>query len=241
MAGRKTDNNTVSTGEEKAAQRKQYFFVIKELTSREIKRKYSRSYLGIIWSVLNPLLMMGLLSMIFSQLFKRSIENYPIYYLTGYILWQMFTGATNALVNLGYSLIAYIVMLFIFGIRLNWMMLFSPVIVLLLLMFSLGIAFVLSSAYVFFGDVKHLYSVVLTLWMYCSAIFYPVDQMHGVIRSVIELNPIFNYIDALRNVVIYGVLPPAWEIVRMVVWAAVVYTIGFFIFRKNKNKVMQKI
>ena len=83
MAGRKTDNNTVSTGEEKAAQRKQYFFVIKELTSREIKRKYSRSYLGIIWSVLNPLLMMGLLSMIFSQLFKRSIENYPIYYLTG--------------------------------------------------------------------------------------------------------------------------------------------------------------
>lgn len=271
MAGRKTDNNTVSTGEEKAAQRKQYFFVIKELTSREIKRKYSRSYLGIIWSVLNPLLMMGLLSMIFSQLFKRSIENYPIYYLTGYILWQMFTGATNAamttlvdnkmllikvklpmeifvlarvytaLVNLGYSLIAYVVMLFIFGIRLNWMMLFSPVIVLLLLMFSLGIAFVLSSAYVFFGDVKHLYSVVLTLWMYCSAIFYPVDQMHGVIRSVIEMNPIFNYIDALRNVVIYGVLPPAWEIVRMVVWAAVVYAIGFFIFRKNKNKVMQKI
>ena len=174
MAGRKTDNNTVSTGEEKAAQRKQYFFVIKELTSREIKRKYSRSYLGIIWSVLNPLLMMGLLSMIFSQLFKRSIENYPIYYLTGYILWQMFTGATNAamttlvdnkmllikvklpmeifvlarvytaLVNLGYSLIAYVVMLFIFGIRLNWMMLFSPVIVLLLLMFSLCALFFFS-------------------------------------------------------------------------------------------------
>lgn len=69
-------------------QRKQYAFVISQLTSREIKRKYARSYLGIIWSVLNPLLSMAVLSLIFSQLFRRSIENYPIYYLTGYILWR---------------------------------------------------------------------------------------------------------------------------------------------------------
>ena len=77
-------------------QHKQYTFVVKQLTSRELKRKYSRSYLGIIWSVLNPLLSIAVLSLIFSQLFRRSIENYPIYYLTGYILWQTFTGATNS-------------------------------------------------------------------------------------------------------------------------------------------------
>lgn len=257
--------------DEKIERRRQYVFVIKELTSREIKRKYSRSYLGIVWSVLNPLLMMAVLSMIFSQLFKRSIENFPIYYLTGYILWQMFTGATNAamttlvdnkallikvklpmeifvlarvytaLVNLGYSLIAYVVMLLVFGIKPNWMILFSPVIILFMLIFALGVSFVLSSAYVFFGDVKHLYSVLLTLWMYCSAIFYPVDQMKGIIRTIIELNPIYNYIDALRSVVMEGMLPPLWEIARMVVWAVVVYVIGYYIFRKNKNKVMQKI
>lgn len=257
--------------DEKIERRRQYVFVIKELTSREIKRKYSRSYLGIVWSVLNPLLMMAVLSMIFSQLFKRSIENFPIYYLTGYILWQMFTGATNAamttlvdnkallikvklpmeifvlarvytaLVNLGYSLIAYVVMLLVFGMKPNWMILFSPVIILFMLIFALGVSFVLSSAYVFFGDVKHLYSVLLTLWMYCSAIFYPVDQMKGIIRTIIELNPIYNYIDALRSVVMEGMLPPLWEIARMIVWAVVVYVIGYYIFRKNKNKVMQKI
>ena len=76
--------------------RSQYAFVIRQLTSREIKRKYARSYLGIVWSVLNPLLSMTVLSLIFSQIFQRSIENYPIYYLTGYLLWQTFTGATNA-------------------------------------------------------------------------------------------------------------------------------------------------
>ena len=176
---KKTEIEKTTKIEEKKERRKQYFFVIRELTSREIKRKYSRSYLGIVWSVLNPLLMMAVLSMIFSQLFQRSIENYPIYYLTGYILWQMFTGSTNAamttlidnkmllikvklpmeifilarvytaLVNLGYSIVAYIVMLVVFGVKPDWTMLFSPVIILFLLIFSLGISFVLAMAYVF--------------------------------------------------------------------------------------------
>ena len=75
---------------------KQYYFVIKQLVDREIKRKYARSFLGVIWSVLNPLMTMAVMSMIFSTIFKRTIENYPIYYLTGTIFWQLFSGATNS-------------------------------------------------------------------------------------------------------------------------------------------------
>ena len=251
--------------------RKQYFFVIRELTSREIKRKYSRSYLGIVWGVLNPLLSMAVISLIFSQLFRRSIENFPIYYLTGYILWQLFTSATNsamtslvdnktmlikvklpmeifvlarvytALVNLGYSLIAYAVMLAVFHVTPQWTMLLFPIITLLILVFSLGISFILATAYVFFGDVKHLYSVVLTLWMYCSAIFYPAEQLEGIIRQVIEINPIYNYIDSLRSIVMYGSVPQAGEILYMTVWSAAVCAMGYSIFRRKRNQVMQKI
>ena len=251
--------------------RKQYLFVIRDLTSREIKRKYARSYLGILWSVLNPLLSMAVLSMIFTQIFSRSIENYPIYYLTGLILWQLFTGATNAamttlvdnktmlikvklpmeifvlarvytaVVNLGYSLVAYVAMLIVFRITPKWTMLFSPVIFVFLILFSLGLSYILATAYVFFGDVKHLYSVVLTLWMYCSAIFYPVDQLSGAIREIIVNNPIYNYIACLREAVMYGTLPSLPEIVRMVVWAVGMYIVGYLIFRKNKNNIMQKI
>ena len=79
----------------KNSQRGQYFFVVRELVSRELKRKYSRSKLGVLWSVLNPLLSMAILSMIFSTMFRHSIENYPIYYLTGYVIWNLFTIATN--------------------------------------------------------------------------------------------------------------------------------------------------
>ncbi len=256
---------------EERQQRKQYAFVVKQLTSREIKRKYARSYLGIVWSVLNPLLSMAVLSLIFSQLFRRSIENYPIYYLTGYILWQAFTGATNAamttlvdnktlllkvkfpmelfiltriytaLINMGYSLAAYGVMLILFRVAPKWTMLLSPAFLVLLFLFATGVSYLLAAAYVFFGDVKHLYSVILTLWMYCSAIFYPAEQLQGFIRIIILNNPIYTYIHCLRKAVMYGQVPGGVEWAQMILWGVGMYYIGYWIFKKNKNKIMQRI
>ena len=75
---------------------KQYLFVIRQLSSREIKRKYTRTYLGILWSVLNPLLTMIVMAVVFTQIFQRSIEYYPLYLMAGQILWQLFSGATNS-------------------------------------------------------------------------------------------------------------------------------------------------
>ena len=252
-------------------QRRQFAFVIRQLTARELKRKYARSYLGIVWSVLNPLLSMAVLSLIFSQLFRRSIENYPIYYLTGYILWQAFTGSTTAamtalvenkplllkvkfpmelflltrvytaLINLGYSLAAYAVMLAVFGVMPQWPALISPLIIFCLFLFSLGISYILAVAYVFFGDIKHLYAVVLTLWMYCSAIFYPVDQLHGGIRLVIQNNPIYVYIHCLRKAVMYGAWPTGVELWQMLAWGAGMFLVGHMIFRRSRNRIMQRI
>ena len=186
---------------------KQYFFVLRQLVSRELKRKYARSYLGILWSVLNPMLSMAVLSMIFSTMFKKSIQNFPIYYLTGLIIWQLFSTATStsittlvdnrqlllkvklsketfvlarvftAVANFGYTFIAYIIMLFVFKIKFNPYMLLLPIDVIFLTLFSIGMAYILSTCYVFFADINHLYSVVLTLWMYMSAIFYPIDSV----------------------------------------------------------------
>ena len=255
----------------RSQQRRQHFFVIRQLTSRELKRKYSRSYLGIVWSILNPLLSMAVLSLIFSQLFRRSIENYPIYYLTGYILWQAFTGATTtamtalvdnkplllkvkfplgifvltrvytALVNLLYSLAAYTVMLAVFRVTPKWTMLLSPAYLFFLFLFSLGISYLLAAAYVFFGDIRHLYSVALTLWMYCSAIFYPVEQLQGPIRLVILNNPIYVYIHCMRKAVMEGRLPTPAEWMQMILWGVGMLLLGALLFRKLRNSIMQKI
>ena len=252
-------------------QRKQHVFVIRQLVSREIKRKYARSYLGVLWSVLNPLLNMVVISMIFSQIFRRSIENYPIYFLTGSILWNFFTGATNAcmtaivdnknllmkvrypmsvfilsraysaLVNLGYSMIAYVTMVFVFQIQITWTALFYPVIIFFLFIFGLGFSYMLATLYVFFGDIKHLYSVILTLWMYCSALFYSAEDLTGNVRVFVENNPIYIFIKSARLVVIQGELPSQSDICKMVVWSLVAFLLGYQVFRMNKNKIMQNI
>ncbi len=250
---------------------KQYFFVIRELTAREIKRKYARSYLGILWSVLNPLLSMAVMSMIFSTIFKRNIENFPIYYLTGSIFWSLFTGATNAamtslvdnksmlvksklpmgifplsrcftaLTNFGYSLVAYVVMLLVFRIP------FSPCMFMIipyaaaLFLFSLGVGYLLSVLYTMFGDIKHLYTILLTLLMYASALFYPVESTSEQMQKVIENNPVYNYIACARKCVLEAAMPDANQWARLFVWSMGAFLLGKWCFGRMRNKVLQKV
>lgn len=250
---------------------RQYLFVIRELTSREIKRKYARSSLGILWSVLNPLLHMVVMSLIFSTMFRRSIENFPIYYLTGQIFWTLFSTATNssmtslvdnksllvkaklpkqtfvlsriytALVNFGYTCIAYVLMLAVFRIPPSWPMLLFPLDVLFMLAISTGVGYALSVAYVFFADVKYLYSVFLTLWMYLSAIFYPVTRLPEAMQSFVGCNPIYVCIAFARECVMYGRVPDAMMWVKLICWSIGSLTVGFTVFRWKENQVMQKI
>ncbi|MCM1135935.1 MAG: ABC transporter permease [Clostridium sp.] len=250
---------------------RQYFFVIRELTGRELKRKYSRSKLGVIWSVLQPLLNMIVLSLIFSQMFKRSIENFPVYYLCGSVLWTLFTTSTQtamtalvdnkkmlikvqmpmqvfvisrvytAFINFIYSLIAFIPILLVFHVRLNATVVFLPFIVAGELCFCVGVSYILSVGYVFFGDVGYLYGILLTFWMYLSALFYPINSLPVVMIKVVANNPIYLYIDGMRWIVLEGVFPPVRTTVKMIIWSVLAYLLGNLIFRKSKNKVMQKL
>lgn len=250
---------------------KQYGFVIKELTLREIKRKYARSYLGIVWSVLNPLLSMAVMSMIFSTIFKRDIENFPIYYLTGSIFWNLFTQATNsamtalvdnktllikvklpmeifplsrcftAMTNFGYSLVAYVIMLIVFRTSFTGYMLMLPVYAILLFMFSVGIGYLLSVIYVLFGDIKHLYSILLTLLMYASALFYPVESTSGLMQTVIVCNPVYNYIACARRCVLEAAMPDVNQWARLFVWSVGMFFVGKWCFYKMRNRILQKI
>lgn len=250
---------------------RQYLFVINELTSREIKRKYARSSLGIIWSVLNPLLTMVVMSLIFSTMFRRSIENFPIYYLTGQIFWTLFSVSTNSsmtslvdnktllikaklpkqtfilsriytsLVNFGYTCIAYVLMLLVFRIKPTWSMLLFPIDVFFTLVFAMGIGYILAVVYVFFADIKYLYSVLLTLLMYLSAIFYPVTALSDAMRSVIECNPVYVSIAFARECVMYGQVPEPMMWMKLIGWSIGSFAVGMLVFKAKENQVMQKV
>lgn len=250
---------------------RQYLFVIKELTSRELKRKYSRSYLGILWSVLHPLLSMAVMVAIFSTMFHRSIENFPIYYLTGNIIWGLFTNSTNsamtalvdnkallikvklpmrvltlsrvytAFINFLYSFVTYILFLFIFKITPTISMISIIPIVFLLLLFSIGISMFLSTLYVFFGDIKHLYGILLNLLMYLSAIFYPITALPETMQRIISENPLYCYIAAARECMMYGNFPSVALWIRMILWTIIMFGYGQLFFEKMKNNIMQKV
>ncbi len=250
---------------------KQQWFILTQLTKRELKRRYARSYLGVLWSVLHPLLSMLLLSFLFSGMFRRSIENYPIYYLSGYLIWQTFaTASTTALtaladnralllkaqlslqllilarvytafVNLAYSFGVYLFLLLVFGIPLHPRLLLALFLFALLFLFSLGISYLLAGAYVFFGDVKHLYSVLLTLWMYCSALFYPASQLEGFIAAVVAVNPLFCFIDALRTLVLQAQTPSLAAFALLIVYSVGAYGVGSRVFRSLQRAIAARL
>lgn len=252
-------------------ERRQYFFVLKQMVSREVKRKYAGSRLGIVWSVLNPLLSMTVMSLIFSTIFQRSIENFPVYYLTGSIFMTLFSHATShgmtaladnramllkvklskqtfvaarvftALADFAFTCVAYVMMLVVFRIRPTFYMLLFPVAVFFMLLFATGIALTLSVIYVFFGDVKYLYSVALHLLTYVSALFYPVERLSEPMQRVVNWNPVYNYIHFARDIMIYETMPEPVLWLKIVFWGISGFSAGYLFFHKFENLVMQKM
>lgn len=252
-----------------AEDRKQYWFVIRELTSRELKRKYARSYLGVVWSVLNPLLLMIVMTMIFSYMFRRQIENFPVYYLTGSLFLTLYDQATTtamnalvdnrnlllkvkfpkqvfvlsrvytAVVNFGYSLLAYAIVAIVLGVRPSITVILIPVDILFAILFALGAGHILAIIYVFFADIRYLYTVFLRLLLYSCALFYPVDRLPVYMQKIIGFNPVYLQILFARECVMYGHVPEPWVWFRMILSSLVMFFLGLYIFRKYENKVMQ--
>ncbi|AHN72720.1 ABC transporter permease [Aggregatibacter actinomycetemcomitans] len=182
-----------------------YRELFKQLIYRDIKLKYRRSYLGYLWSILNPLMVMFVLLIVFSNLFKFDIPNFSLYLLSGQILFNFMVEATtlsvssitgngsllkkiyvpkyiftiskvgSSLVNLIFSFGALLIVMLFTDANFSINILFIPFILLQIFIFSLGLGLWLASISVFFRDIQYLWGVFLTMWMYLTPIFYPVS------------------------------------------------------------------
>lgn len=185
--------------------RRSTLFILQQLISRDFKLKYRRSVLGVLWSVLNPLLMMCVLTLVFSNMFRFPIEKYPLYLILGTVLFSLMSDATNgamssiifnsalikkvrikkavfpvqkvffALVNFGLSLVAVAIVMVFFRVMPSLSMLALPLLLVYVLLFTIGLGLLLSSLSVFFRDVMHLWGVVILAWNYLTPIFWPQD------------------------------------------------------------------
>ena len=184
-----------------------YRDLLKLLVTKNIKLKFRRSWLGYVWSILNPLLIMVVMTVVFSTMFKRNIEKFPVYLFCGqllinymnsstsqsifsitgnaallkktYVPKYLFTLArvTSGLVDLLFSMGALVIVMIVTRARITWYALLFPFVLLQLYVFSVGLGLFLAQASVFFKDTQFIYNAVTTAWMYLSAIFYPIDSL----------------------------------------------------------------
>lgn len=247
---------------------KKYRCLLTDLVSRDVKTKYRRSVLGILWSVLNPLLMMLVLTAIFSVVFKFEFRDisFPVYYLTGYVMFNFVTEATNfsmtsiigaaglikkvyipkiifplekclfSLVNFGFSLIAAVIVFIATGVELHWTIVLFFVPVLYLLVFNFGFSLILATLNTFFRDVGYLYNVFITLWMYLTPIIYPLDAIPPMMQSIVRINPLYHYVDYFRQVTVMGTVPGLEANLICIAYSLIFLFLGVMVFQKNQNK-----
>lgn len=243
-----------------------YKHLLKELVVKDIKLKYRRSFLGLLWSLLNPLLMMIVLSIVFSNLFRRNIPNFTVYLLTGRIIFDYYSRATSTamksiisngqlikkiyvpkyifplakslseFVNLLFSLIAVIIMLAVTKVKITLAILLFPLPLIYILIFATGVGLILSAYSVFFRDIVHLYGVALTAWMYLTPLFYPVEIIPTKYKFIIHINPLYHIIECFRQIVLYGQFPSLQLHLISLLIGIITLAIGMFVFKRRQDK-----
>lgn len=250
---------------------KKYQFLFEELVKRDFKKKYKRTVLGMLWSLLAPLLNVLIMMLIFSHLFGRNQEHFIIYIFSGTIIMSFYTETTNgcmralmanasifskinvpkylfifskaiqSFINFVLTLLLYFIFCLFDKITFGPHMLYLIYPILLCLVFSVGVGMILSAMFVFFRDVEYLYSVFLMLLNYVSAIFYPVTIVPEKYQDLFYLNPVYAFISYFRIVVIHGIVP-GWSIhLLLAFYAFLFFGIGCAMYKKFNHEFLYYI
>lgn len=243
-----------------------YRFLLKELVKKGITLKYRRSYLGLVWTLIEPLLTMVVLTIIFGTLFGNTDKTYPVYILTGRLLYSMFSSATGAamksiringamikkvyvpkylypLSTVLYNYVIFLLSLIVLFI-VSAILGLKPTIYLLqvfvplfnILLLSLGIGMILGTYSVFFRDLEYLWNVALLLIMYASAIFYYPERLLNSGYGFILKYNPLYCVIANFREAIFGQPMDMWYVTYSLVFSLVTIAVGFVLFYKKQDK-----
>lgn len=245
---------------------KKYRYLLEDMVVRDIKLKYRRSVIGLLWSILNPLLMMIVITAVFQNLFRFTIENFAVYYLTGWLVFNFVTEATTgamtsilnasvlirkvyipkyifplqkcvfSFVNMFFSLIALFIVMIVLQVEITWKILLIPIPLILAFIFSIGIGMILAAFTVFFRDMIHLYTVFTMVWMYLTPIIYPMDILPNAMLKIVQLNPMYYYVDYFRKLTLYNKVPGISELAILIFWSVFSLIIGIAVFKKKQDR-----
>ena len=245
---------------------RRYTFLMKQLVSRDFKTKYKRSVLGVLWSLLNPLLTMSVQYIIFASLFQSTIENFAVYLLTGIVIFNFFSEAVgmgltsivanaplitkvyvpkyiypvsrvfSSAVNVIISMVPLCILIIFSGIPIKKSMVLIPVVLIYVTLFCIGMSLILSSAMVFFRDVQFLWGIISMLWMYITPIFYPESIIPSKFISIYHMNPLYQFIYFLREITMNGVAPSPYTFLFCTGASLLSLAVGLVVFKKTQDR-----
>lgn len=239
---------------------------LKQSVARDLRKQYKRSLLGYVWSMLNPLLMMTILAVVFSNIMRQNIQDYAVFLFTGMIPWAYFSSTSQVclntirqnakiinqlpvpkyifplsvafsnLVTFGLSLVPLLLVTIVMGRPLHTEVLLLPIVVLPLFFATVGVSLLLAVANVFFEDTQHLTEVAFRALYFLTPILYKRDQLPEWLQEWVILNPMFCIVENMRGLWYYGEAPD-WTLYWLhFAGCSLLLIFGLWVFRRTENK-----
>lgn len=246
-------------------------FLFEELVKRDFFKKYKRTSLGILWSMISPLATLLVMHFVFAHIFGTTIPHYTVYLFSGIMVFNYFADATtmgmfalehnaaiianinvpkylflvskniSSTINFLLTLVIFMAFVFVDGLSFSWKMALLIYPVVTLIVFNIGVGLVLSVLFLFFKDMAYLYNIVCLMIMYSSAIFYDLSMLPKSMYIFFDCNPIYNYISYFRVIILEDKIPGAPLTIRCFFFAFGMLTLGLYVYRRYNYKFLYYI
>ena len=248
-----------------------YRELLKTNIKKEIRGKYTGSWLGILWTFLNPLLMLAVYALVFPYILRVNVDNYTIFMIVALIPWNFFTTAvqtgtgsvvangnilkkvyfpreiipisttTSQLVNFLITCLIMVAFILFSGVGFSIHILLFPLLVLIQYILTLGITFVLSALTVFAQDVSHFVSVIIMLGFYATPIVYQASMLPEKFQIFLKINPMAQLVEAYRSILYYHQMPDMFMLTVWGIGSIIVLVLGYLIFKKLERSFVEEL
>lgn len=248
-----------------------YRHLIGLLVARDLNVRYKRSVIGLGWVMLSPLLLLGTLAFVFSNLFGKGQAHIATYILIGILLWTLFAQGTvaamssmqansgtlkrvyvpaivfvfsaiaSALTNFAFSLVPFVIIVIADGLVPSWQWLYLLIPILQLTMLTAGVGLIIAVLGVFFADILEIYNVLLQMYFFATPVMYPVTILPDVVFKFQEINPMFYILTSFRFVVIEDRFPPIRLTFGGLAVSGLVLLLGWAFFAYSKGRFAYRL
>ncbi|MEG1008498.1 MAG: ABC transporter permease [Clostridia bacterium] len=248
-----------------------YRYMLYTLVKQDINGRYKGSFLGFLWTLLNPLLMLIVYSFVFQFIFKTGIENYSIYLFICLMPWNTFansiaSGTTCVSNNASilkkvyfpreilplavvisntiqyfFSAVIIFIAIIVSGVGLSWFALFLPLIVLIQALFTFGIVMILSAANVYIRDVQYIMNPIMMIWMYACPILYSITMVPARFLELYKLNPMVSIMQEYQNILYSKTMPNFTNLGIVFLVSIIIFIIGYILFNKLQRRFAEEV